>query len=173
MHVPADLLSLMSPFSPVTVDTAPIVSPFSDLSRTLGLVRVQFTLCQAGLCCAPKGSDVAAGLPQCVSFNECRGHRAGLLCTACEEGYGEAYGTNGCIESSKCTQRTSFLVLACGVAVLLAAYLAFGPKSTSGLFEIISYFYQSTALLLITTTEQSLIGKRLGMFVLELLLRAC
>jgi len=52
----------------------------------------------------------------------------------------------------------------------IAAYLAFAPRGTSGLFEVVSYFYQSVAFLMVATAPLSLVSQRLGTHEL---LRAC
>lgn len=106
-----------------------------------GSPTVSFTLCPSGYCCDE--------FP-CSAIDACTGHREGMLCGDCEQGYQPAVGSVACVRESQCKHDSAIFwplfVLGCflgSLLLLLASSVAFGPKGNNSVrIKVIVYFYQ-------------------------------
>ncbi len=106
---------------------------------------VRFSLCPDGYCC-----DGSKSWP-CSSINPCAGHRSGVLCGDCAEGYVESVGSSQCTTVSACTKDTvvfwSLALLGELFTSLLQLTAVSGvwlpsPQHPSGKMKLVIYFAQ-------------------------------
>ncbi len=76
---------------------------------------VTFYKCPHGYCCAQ---------PVCDTYNQCREHRTGTLCSQCEPGFTEALFSTSCIPEEDCNQ-IWFIPISIILIVLYAIFLMY------------------------------------------------
>ena len=86
---------------------------------------VVFYRCPSGYCCS---------LDPCLSYNECKQYRSGVLCSTCSTGYSEALFSTNCIEDRNCNQ-TWFIPLSAGLLFIYTMFLLFQTDITNILVD--------------------------------------
>ena len=101
--------------------------------------------------------------------NQCRGHRSGVACGNCEEGYTLSFDSIDCISVDQCTIRQTVLVITMSflywITVIVVVFSMMYFKIGIGYLYGITFYYSITDILLMETLQ---FNKNLNQFVVVL-----
>jgi hypothetical protein len=115
---PTNYPCLLCPTGGVCTDGVAAATPgYWGAGDTAPSIGVSFALCPTGYCC-----DGSTSWP-CTGMGPCTGHRAGVLCGDCAEGFVETVGSAQCTAASQCASDKVVLWSLIAAGELLSAIL--------------------------------------------------